>query len=157
RFGQVVADADVHHVLAGLKGGELLELGSVVLEFAIEVVREEIEVAVVVDESTVDAAVIEVADAIEGRRIRHRKRAQKNGVDEGEDRYIRADAERNCQHDRGGESGSLGELAEGGFDVRHSHWNGRAEQSTESRYGWENWQVPSSGNLWVGMGAFWIA
>ena len=129
---------------SGLKGGKLLELGGVVLDVAVEVVGEEIEVAVVIDEAAIDTAVIKVADAIEGRRIRHRKRAQQNGVDESEDRYIRADAERNREHDRGGESRSFCELAEGEFDVWHSQRYGRAETSSGSRYGCERAQVPSS-------------
>jgi len=63
-LGHSVADADVHHVLAGLEGGELLEFGGTVLEFTVKVVGEEIEVAVVVDEAAVDAAVVEVAYAV---------------------------------------------------------------------------------------------
>ena len=61
------AHADVHHVVSGLEGGELLELGGVVLEMAVEIVGEEVEIAVVVFVASVDAAVVGVANAVQSR------------------------------------------------------------------------------------------
>ena len=117
RLGHAVADANVHPVLAGLESGELLEFGCVVLYFAVEIVGEEIEVAVIVDKAAIDAAVVEVADPVEGGRIRYGQGAQQDRVNQGEDRGVRPNAEGDREDDRGSEAGRIGKLTEGGSDV----------------------------------------
>ena len=58
----------------------------------IEIVGDEIEVAVVVHETAIDAAVVEVADAVQGCGIGDRERLQQDGVDEGKDGDVGSDA-----------------------------------------------------------------
>src|ERR1700758_675444 len=104
RLGHVVADPDVHRVLARLKSGELLKLRGVVLDLGVELEKKKIKRAFVFKNPAVDTTVVKITDPIQRRRIRHWKRAQQNGMDEREDCDICANTQRNCKHDRGGES-----------------------------------------------------
>ena len=99
---------------------------------AVEIVGEKIEVAIVVDEASVDAAVVEVADAVQACRICDRKRLQEDRVDQREDRCVRADAEGDREDNRSGEAGGLGELAEGKFDIGHGQDYGRERRGRGS-------------------------
>ena len=111
--------ADVDAVVAGLEGGELFELGRGVLEVAVEIVGEDVEIAIVVDVAAVHAAVVEVANAVQGRGIGDRERLQQNRVDQGEDGDVGSDAEGDGEDHGGGEAGGLPELAEGKFEIVH--------------------------------------
>src|SRR5215469_2744417 len=142
-LGQVIADAYIHPVLARLESGELLEFGCVALDFAVEIVGEEIEVPVVIDKAAIDTAIVEIADPIEAGRIRHGQGTQQDGVNQGEDRGARADAECDREDHGGGKAGGLGKLTEGGSDVSHSSVYGRTEPSTESSDGCGSVQVRS--------------
>src|ERR1700733_4091794 len=59
--GSAGPGANVHHVLSRLEGGQLFELGRGLAEVAIEIVGEEIEVAVVVHEAAIHTAVVDVS------------------------------------------------------------------------------------------------
>src|ERR1019366_1034320 len=59
----------------------------------IEIVGEDIEVAILTDESAVDTAVIGVANPIELLRVIHRKRAKQDALDQRKDRRICTDAQ----------------------------------------------------------------
>ena len=87
----------------------------------IEIVREEVEVAVIVFESVVVAASVLVSDAIEARRFGHRQGSQEDAVDQGEDRGVRADSEGESKYRREGETGGVAELSEGITDVLRQH------------------------------------
>ncbi len=106
---------------------------------AIEVVGEEVEVAVVVDEAAIDAAVVEVADAVQARGIGDGQRFQQNRVNQGEDGGVRSDAERDGENDCGSEAGRFAELAQREFQIVHRAasgvWTGtysNCEQARES-------------------------
>src|SRR5215469_16754889 len=96
---------------AGLEGGELGDLGAVVAEVGIEGVGVDGEVrpAIAADVATI----IGVAEAVETGGIGHRQRLQHDGVNEGENRSVRSDAEGKSD-DRGGCEAAVGhELARG--------------------------------------------
>ncbi len=108
--------------MPGLKGRELLELGRVVLEVAVEFVGVEIEIAVIALKSAIEAAVVSVANAKEGRRIGHRQGLHQNRVHQREDGNVRADPERDGQDHGRGKARRLAELAEGKFEIVHRGW-----------------------------------
>jgi hypothetical protein len=72
---------------------------------AIQLVREEIEIPVVVDEAAIDATVVLVADPVERLRVGHRQRFQQHRMDQREDGGIRPDPQRNRQYDSYGKAG----------------------------------------------------
>src|SRR5271170_6371178 len=87
----------------------------------IKVVREEVEVAVIVLECVVVAAIVLVSDAIEARWIGHREGAQQNALNQSKDRGVRADAEGQGEYCREGEAGRVAQLSQGIADVLRQH------------------------------------
>src|SRR5271168_1499837 len=91
----------------------------------IKIVREEVEVAVVVLECVVVAAIVLVSNAIEARWVGHRQRAQQNAVDQSKDRRVRTDAEGQREDRREREAGRVAELAQSIADVLSQHFKKR--------------------------------
>jgi hypothetical protein len=107
RFHSFAANA--HRAAAGLKGGEVLELGGVLFETLVEREREH---APTILRSAFHAAVVAVANAIQPRWIRHGQRSQHHRVNEREDRGCAANPDRQRQHGGCGEDGRSPELAQ---------------------------------------------
>jgi hypothetical protein len=72
----------------------------------VQSVREHIEIAIV-EESSQDAAVGGVADAVELSRVGYRQRPQQDGMNQSEDGGIRANAQRQRKNDSDREAGAL--------------------------------------------------
>src|SRR5271170_5474296 len=79
----------------------------------VEVVGEEVEIAVFTLNTAVDTTIVGVADAVEHGGIGHRKRAQQNAVHQRKDGRVGADAERQRDDRHDGEPGRLAQLAQG--------------------------------------------
>ena len=103
-LGGLVRAAATHadKVRAGLKRGEFDESLGVVAEGFVLVVGEERPIVL---QAAVDAAILDVAHAIEFARLRHRQGVQQHGVDQSEDSGGGADAEREGQDHGRGENG----------------------------------------------------
>ena len=83
----------------------LLKLGRGVANMAVQLIGENIEIAVVVQETAVHAAVIFVAHAVQGFGIDHRQRLHQHRMDQGEDGGVGADTERKREDDGDYEGG----------------------------------------------------
>src|SRR5207302_7886427 len=90
-----------------LGSSQRLELRSVVAQILIKGIA---EYRPVILKAAFNAALINVAYSIKLMRIGHRQRLQHDRVHQGEDRGIRANAERERQHSRKGEAGRLAQL-----------------------------------------------
>src|ERR1017187_2243314 len=112
-------DADVHAVVSGLEGRQLFEVRRGPLEVTIQIVRKEVEIAAIVHESAIHAAVVQVADAVQTCRIGDRERFQQNRVYQGEYGGVRSDPERDGEDDRGGEARRPPKLAQRKFEIVH--------------------------------------
>ncbi len=97
--------------VAGLHCGQLFELRQVLLEHVVGVCGEERVIAVVVP-SAIDAAVILVPDSDKGVGVHDRQVMQQDGVDQGEDGRVGADAQRQRQQSGDRVARSLAQLAE---------------------------------------------
>jgi hypothetical protein len=116
-LGAIAADGDGAVGESGLNGGERLELGDFLLELLPGVGGEE-RVGVAVGVATgVDAAVVVVAKADEGRGVGNGKVAHEDGVDEGEDGSVGANAESQGEDGGGGEAGGFLQLPQRVADV----------------------------------------
>src|SRR5258708_2823282 len=85
----------------------------------VKIVREEVEIPVVIDKAAVDAAVIQVPHSVERLRVGHRKRFQQNRVYQRENRRVRPDSQRNRENDGHGKGGRLAKLTERDEDLMH--------------------------------------
>ena len=108
-----LSGADVDAVVPGLESGQLFELGRRVLKMAVEVVGEEIKISIVVFVAAVHAAIVQVANAVQGRGVNDGEGLQKDRVDQSEDGDVGSDAEGDGEDYGGGEARGLSELAEG--------------------------------------------
>jgi len=105
--------------VSGLEGGQLLKLRRGVLKVTIQIVREQIEIAVGVDEAAVYATVILVANAVQTCRISDRQRFQQNCVDQREDGGVRPNPQSDGKNHRGRKPRRLPKLPQRKSDILH--------------------------------------
>jgi hypothetical protein len=92
---------------------------------AIQIVRKEVEIAIVVHKAAIHAAVVEVSNAVQTCGIGDRERLKQNRVNQREYGGVGSDAERDGEDYGGGEAGRLPKLAQRKFEIVHSSMDGR--------------------------------
>ena len=110
RWGGALPHAEA--VAPRLDRCQLLKLRRRLLEMEIEIVGEEVEVAVIVLIAVVVTAIVLVADAIEARRIVHRQRAQRMPCTRVKMAVFAPMPSAECNHDGEREAGLFAQLAQ---------------------------------------------
>ena len=118
-LGAVAADGDGAVGESGLDGGEGVELGEFFLQLLPGIGREKGVGAVIGFVAGVDAAIVGVPQANKGRRVGNGEVAQEDGVDQGENSGVGADAESQSEDGGGGEAGSSSQLSQRIAHVLH--------------------------------------
>src|SRR6478736_3828403 len=75
-----------------------------------EIIRVDVKIAVLADESAINAAIVRIAYPVELLRVVHGQRAQQYSLHQRKDRGIGSDAERQCHDRRQGETRRLAQL-----------------------------------------------
>ena len=96
----------------------------------VKVVGEEVEIAVLALETTVDTTIVGVADAVEPGGIGHRQRAQQDAVHQRKDGGVSADAQRQRNDCHYGEPRRLAQLAQGIAHVLKKGFHGSLHAHT---------------------------